>query len=204
MSHRKYSDGNEGKCRYCGFLSKHARHPAGLPSPRFYEMEHSERIDGRFDNHAVAYGKLADTEPMCFLEVVNFEAINQDQGRAKLLEEINADRQCKSWYPYMAGLSPKEHYEELQMQRLEHDRREFERKLSDMGLRAHEANATILESQLKIVSDLKDIAGQTDRFQRRVTLWIITFAIVQVLIAIAVYLFPRESYTDQLLRKLFG
>lgn len=213
---KKYSDGNEGKCRYCGFLSKHARRPEGLPAPRFYEMEHSERIEGNFDNHAVVFQKMADTEPMCFLEIINFEKINQTQGRAKLLEEINADRQCESWYPYIPGLSPKDHYEEYQMQHLELERREFEARLHDMSLRAQEAgaliaeknatvqqkNVEIAEASRQLVSELKDIAKHNDRFSKRMTWLVIGLALIQIIVGLMeVY---DESYTDRLLETIFG
>src|SRR2546427_1851328 len=124
MGHGEYEESAKGRCRFCGFLSKHALQASGLPSPRFYEVEHAERLSAdAFRNHTVAYGLRAETEPMCFMGEISLMAILQNEGDAKLLEAITADRKCKAWYPYMPGLSPKEHYEQLIMQRLEADRR---------------------------------------------------------------------------------
>ena len=38
-------------------------------------------------------------------------------------------RNCKEWYCYNAGLSPKDHYEQMKMETLEQSRREFELRL---------------------------------------------------------------------------
>jgi hypothetical protein len=219
----KYSDGNEGKCRYCGFLSKHGTQTVGFPSPRFYEVEHSERIAGDFFNHTVGFGMATKSEPMCFREKINLMEIEEKQGRAKLLAEINADRHCGSWWPYMPGLSPKEHYEVYQMQRLEQDRREFEGKLSDMALQAQQAatviaanNATIQEKNVEIaeknveiaeaskqlVGELKDIAKQSDRSSKRIAWLVILLAIAQVIVGLMAFF--KESYTDRFLKGIFG
>jgi hypothetical protein len=39
---------------------------------------------------------------------------------------LDADRHCPEWYPYIPGLSPKEHREELGMMQLEKERKEFQ------------------------------------------------------------------------------
>jgi len=220
---RKYSDGNEGKCRYCGFLSKHGTDTVNFPSPRFYEVEHSERIYGKFTRHVVSQGMVADTEPMCFMEKINLTEIDQTQGRAKLLEEINADRHCESWWPYRPGRSPNQHYEELQMQRLEQDRRAHEVKLADLALEAQRQsaaiaekdaavqirNAEIAEASKQLVSELKEItqrsaesSSRSERFSKRSTWLVIILAIAQVIFAfVALY---HESYTDRFLKGIFG
>jgi len=41
------------------------------------------------------------------------------------------------WFPYTPGLSPGQHMEQFQMQQLENDRREFERKLTQMQIEAN-------------------------------------------------------------------
>jgi hypothetical protein len=145
------------------------------------------------------------------MQKINLMQTYEQEGAEKLSQAINFDRRCDAWYPYMPGFDPKEHYERLQMQRLEQDRREFEAKLADMALTAEQKSAAIATQSAEIareskqlVADLKVIAQNSDRFTRRVTLWIIILAVAQVLVAVLFYLFPHESYTDQLLRKLFG
>jgi hypothetical protein len=77
-------------------------------------MEHAERAHpDAMRMHTVSYGVRADTEPMCFMGKINLMSVLQFKGDARLMEEIMADRKCDGWYPYMPGLSPKEHYEEL-------------------------------------------------------------------------------------------
>ena len=48
--------------------------------------------------------------------------------------------ECHKWFPYTAGLSPEKHLQEFRMQQLEDNRREFERKLTQMQI---DANAKI-------------------------------------------------------------
>src|SRR5690348_4013878 len=114
MPHSEYPEADQGKCRSCGFLSKHAKRPYGVPLPRFYEAEHSERITvGAFFRHSIGYREWVDTEPMCFQDEINLmqkiAADTQPEVERKLEAEIWEDRKCDRWYPYTPGLSPKEH-----------------------------------------------------------------------------------------------
>src|ERR1043165_1283656 len=85
MPHGEYPEADQGKCRSCGFLSKHGTKPYGIPLPRFYEVEHSERITvGAFFRHAIGYRAWVDSEPMCFL------------GKISLMQLIAADTQPES------------------------------------------------------------------------------------------------------------
>ena len=203
MPHGEYPDSDKGRCRSCGFLSKHSQSVSGLPSPRFYEMEHVERTDpGLMRIHTVGYGIRADTEPMCFLGKINLEEVLQTKGTAKLVEAIMADRKCDGWYPYMPGLSPREHYEEYQMQRLESDRRAFETRLAEISQKAEESSLTIAKDSQAIVSDLKAIAEKNDKFSRRVTFWIIVLAALQA--AGTILALPSVSWVQRLWHYLFG
>jgi hypothetical protein len=196
MGHGEYEEAAKGRCRFCGFLSKHASSASGVPSPRFYEVEHAERTSAEsFRHHTVGYAMRPDTEPMCFMGKINLMAILQNEGSAKFSEAITADRKCDAWYPYMPGLSPKEHYEEYQMQRLEQDRREFELRLSDMGLEAQRNNAMI-------ASDLREIAKKSERSSKRIAVVVIVLAMAQVIVGLVA--FYHKSYLDQLLEKLLG
>jgi hypothetical protein len=72
MPHGQYPEADRGKCRSCGFLSKHGTKPYGIPLPRFYEAEHSERITvSAFFRHSIGYREWVDSEPMCFLGKIN-------------------------------------------------------------------------------------------------------------------------------------
>jgi hypothetical protein len=135
MPHGEYPEADQGKCRSCGFLSKHARIPIALPSPRFFEMEHSEREKPDWiRQHVVDSGILADTEPMCFLGKINLAQILLVEGDAKLVEAIKADRKCDGWYPYMPGLSPQEHYETMNLKAF-HEALESEREMRERSYR---------------------------------------------------------------------
>ena len=166
---------DRGKCRSCGFLSKHARQASGLPSPRFYEVEHAERLSSdAFQHHTVGYGMRADTEPMCFMQKINLMETLQFQGSAKFLEAINADRHCDSWYPYMPGLSPMEHYQEVNM-------RAFEKSLEDE--RSMRERSYRRQDRYFVIASLILAAAQ---------------------IIAAVILSYRETRVDELLRKVLG
>lgn len=202
MPHGQYPEADHGRCRSCGFLSKHASAPNNLPSPRFYEMEHSERERPDWMRRHVVERMFADTEPMCFLGKINLEEILQSEGAEKLVAVIKSDRKCDGWYPYMPGLSPKEHYEELTMQRLENDRRDFEMRLFELSQKAQENTLVIAKDSKAIVNDLKAIAEKNDKFSRRVTFWIVLLAALQALGSILAL--PSVSWVQRFWRYLFG
>jgi hypothetical protein len=203
MPHREYPQADHGKCRSCGFLSKHARTAADAPAPRFFEVEHAERGSAdSFNHYRLEFRGPIKTEPMCFLGKTNLMQTLQEQGGEKLVEAILADRQCDGWYPYMPGLSPGEHYEELTMQRLENDRRDFEMRLFEMSQKAQENSLAIAKDSKAIVSDLKVIAEKNDKFSRRVTFWIVLLAALQALGSILAL--PSVSWVQRLWHYLFG
>jgi hypothetical protein len=170
----------------------------------------AERLSSdSFFRHMVGYGLPAETEPMCFMGKINLMETYEKEGAEKFLEAVTTDRQCDAWYPYMPGLSPREHYEERQMQRLEQDRRAFETRLSDMSLMAQDQstivaqqNAEIAEESKRLVAELKEIAQQSDESSKRIGFLVFFLAIAQVVVGfISLY---HESYTDQFLRRIFG
>ena len=55
--------------------------------------------------------------------------------------------ECHKWFPYTPGLGPAEHLQEFRMQQLENDRREFERKLTQMQI---DASAEVNKAGIKI------------------------------------------------------
>ena len=178
MPHGQYPEADQGKCRSCGFLSKHAKKPS-VPAPRFYEAEHSERITvNAFIRHSIGYREWVETEPMCFVGEINLvqlsNADTQEETEDRLEAEINRDRKCPRWYAYMPGLSPIEHYDQMNWQ-LFHKALEDERSMRERSYR------------------------RQDRY----------FVIASLIIGIAqiiaaIILTYHESYTDHLLRRLFG
>src|ERR1051326_3583020 len=135
MPHGEYPDADQGKCRSCGFLSKHAKTASDAPAPRFYEVEHSERES--VDSFVVYNGGPSmriKTEPMCFLGKINLMEILQTQGNERFVQAVLADRKCDGWYPYMPGLSPIEHYEQMNWQ-LFHKALDDERELRERSSR---------------------------------------------------------------------
>jgi hypothetical protein len=111
---------------------------------------------------------------MCFLGKINLMAVLQEQGDARLVAEILADRKCDGWYPYMPGLSPIEHYQDKQM-------RDYERKMEDERI-SREASYRRQDRNL-IILGLILAAGD---------------------IIAAIIISARDSYTDKILRRLFG
>lgn len=193
----EYTEEEKGRCRSCGFLSKHSTYRRS-PVPRFYEIEKHER---ETTEHDVLFRYPADlasrvleipTELVCFVHAADLgaplrhmNALTAENWPERLRigqEIINRDRQCPAWYPYDPGCSPREHPEELQRQRLEDDRRTFEMKLFDLGQKAQENSLKVAEDSKAIVNDLKEIARANDKFSRRVTFLVVLLAVVQVVV----------------------
>jgi hypothetical protein len=214
----EYIEAEKGRCLSCGFLAKHPKTSYGaLPAERYYEIEPFERTSG---NHTqifryrpdFASSHIFQTERVCFVHEADLmlgipgEDTDSDQLRQTrrdlAIETIAFDRHCPAWYPYRPGFSPRGHYQQLQMQRLEHDRREFETRLADMSLTAQAQSESIARESKQLVSDLKLIAEQSDKFSKRITLLVILLAVVQIIVGLMEVF--NESYTDALLRRFFG
>jgi hypothetical protein len=76
---------------------------------------------------------------------------------------LDADRHCPEWYPYIPGLSPKEHREELGMTHLEKERKEFQLRLSQIERDANRRLTTLTKIAifLAIVALVVAAAGVT-------------------------------------------
>jgi hypothetical protein len=159
-----------------------------------------------------AHGSVP-TELACFVDAVDLmgdirnlpksgtQEGNEQRTRAAL-ESIAKDRHCSAWYPYKPGFNPIEHYEQLEMQRIENDRRAFELQLARMGERAQERSAMIAEESKQLVAGLKEIAEKNDTFSRRVTFWIILLAVLQVVGALVAL--PSVPWVQRFWHYLFG
>jgi hypothetical protein len=145
---------------------------------------------------------------MCFLGKINLMGILQLEGDAKYMEAVNADRQCDSWHPYMPGLSPKEHYDEVLMQRLEADRRAYEERTEESRRRYEAGMAKDSEADRRSF-ELSNQERNTALIKASIIV-AVTIGAAQILSAfitasltiIAAFLLNRESLADHLLRTL--
>jgi len=138
-----------GRCLNCGYLGKRDK---DATASNCYEATIEERLMGeltKFTGMPIDYSpyerQIISTRPWCFINKAQFYQELSDIGAGehniiKVKEIISKDRKCPYWYEYKAGLNPKGHYEECKMQQLENDRREFERKLTQMQI---DANAKV-------------------------------------------------------------
>jgi hypothetical protein len=105
----------------------------------------------------------------------------QDDLRGCVASFLSFDRNCPSWYPYLPGLSPKEHWEHLDMMALEQARRDHDLKLAQLG-------AASRASQERIEADSLEIAKATKSFTTVWTFVAVGLAGILVAIAILTYL----------------
>jgi len=138
-----------GSCINCGFLCKQDRRET---RSAVYGATVSDRLGGRltevrgeFPASGGTIGKASQitTSPCCFINEANFQIelsdLEADERRAdKVLQLITKDRICDHWYVWTQFRSPEKHFEEFKMKQLENDRREFERKLTQMQIDADE------------------------------------------------------------------
>jgi hypothetical protein len=141
---------------------------------------------------------------MCFVGKINLMEIfvstpNKAEADQKLLDAVMEDRHCESWYPYMPGFSPMEHYEELVMQRLEADRRAYEQRTEESRRRYEERMAKDVEKDRRLFEE----ANQS-RNRALIVASIIVATIIGMAQIIAAFIMNRESLADQLLRRLSG
>src|SRR6185369_11828653 len=179
-----YPDADKGKCRSCGFLSKHACRVTGLPSPRFYEMEHAEREEppAMRSHSPFPIGLPHVTEPMCFLNKINLAAVMVQQGDDALVAAILADQKCGGWYPYMPGLSTQEHYDKLTMQQLELDRQKFEERLAK---RDEEVHTALVKAEQNFQLERDRIQQPTQKLMKRLTVLAVLLGILQVAVGLS-------------------
>ena len=107
----------EGRCINCGFLGKKDRRPEASIC---YEASAVDRISGKFIETSAGL----TTVPWCFLSKVYFHIeLNEISAQAsdfdKVEELIKKERNCPYWYKYTEFVSPKEHYDEFKMMKLE-------------------------------------------------------------------------------------
>lgn len=163
-------------------------------------MEHSEREEPaamRF--HSPVPGIPSATEPMCFLGKINLTEILETHRAAGLVEAIVSDRKCDGWYPYMPGLSPQEHYDQLMSQKLEADRRAYEERTEESRRRYEARMAKEAEADRRRYEELNEGRNRT-----LIIASIILAVVIGLAEILAAVILNRESQIDQLLRKLLG
>ncbi len=65
-----------------------------------------------------------------------FDSTTPERNEAAKVVFNKLRPECHKWFPYTPGLNPGQHMEAFQMQQLEQDRREFERRLVKMQIDA--------------------------------------------------------------------
>lgn len=196
----EYKKSEEGKCETCGFFSKHGQ-GISAPTPRFYEVERSQRTNY---NEIFAYfsdNRQFTCDIACFRHKVDFmreikRLPSESDHPKKLVEMVRLDRHCDQWWPYTPGFSPMEHYAEFNMQRLEQERRNYENRIEGDRRRYEEAMAETAEVDRRRFE-------LSQRRQDR-TLIIVGLILAAAQIVAAFILASRESFSDQILRHIFG
>ena len=134
----------KGYCISCGYLGKRS-----LYYDEVYEANDNDRTYFSFVSNTSPLPQHSGTIPCCFVNALplskEFRELEKKYQRAKDNSEISMeittrDINCSKWVPYQSFRTPKEHFEEFNMQQQENDRREFELKITQMQI---EANAQV-------------------------------------------------------------
>jgi len=160
---------DEGRCVNCGLLGRRAINvQSGAPAitPAYYEADNYQRQNGDVFSQFQSPGTANNirTDPFCFLgaaDIMQEIGAASEKGtsglRAKAKEVFAKSRNCKSWYRYNPGLSPKDHFDQMNMELLEKSRREWEMRLEterkDFDFKLFEASQKIQESNRQIAAD---------------------------------------------------
>ena len=163
--------------------------------PMYYEVDSYSRSTGR------VWSQVQDplvgairTEPFCFRNVTDIKGeidARRDKGDNECqvaLAVIEENRNCASWYPYNPGLSSKDHFDQMKLELLEQSRREFELRLEkerkDFDLR-------MLEMGRKAQEHSREVAERSDRFNRRMTLFFIILALLELFTTLLTLAYPN-------------
>jgi hypothetical protein len=162
--------------------------------PRSYEIDKAERmLGGAFEHSPYRSGNNIKTDLGCYRKSADLSAevalcveekhVSQQEAAR---EVITKPRNCSEWYPYTEGLAPQQHLEQVKTAELEQARKRLEQELTEMGERFQQESKAISDAASAIVS-------ANDSLARRVRLWIILLAILQLLIgSAAIYLSLRR------------
>lgn len=210
------------KCVSCGYLAlqpisrlDHRPGKSGEATPyrpnAFYEVDTYSRHRLDLDSHCPeGFVGPIKTSPACFRGVASLVAeiryYSEEHGGERKATEvvIKQQRNCDSWYPYVDGLSPKEHlfmqrFELLEKHRqefiadLEKDRRKYEREERERSERV----------QLQLAERNEQLQTQRDIEQGRITRWGIRITALGLIIAfLQVFTMTKDSLLWKIVDKL--
>lgn len=101
---------------------------------------------------------------------------------------ITVKRDCPSWYPWRVFSSPKEQWDESMAMAMEQRREKFEQQ---MEKDRKEFDLKLFDLSQKIQNDSKVIVEKSDRFNRRITIFIIILAVLEVTGTLLALFFPN-------------
>ena len=183
-------------------------HQAAMPAvvPSYYEADERQR------QSCEVWSQVQDTltgsvrtEPFCFLQSADIVGEIKARCSDKRLNEKDAarevfakERHCPSWYRYNPGLSPKDHFDQMNMELLEKSRREWEMRLEterkDFDLKLFEASQKIQESNRQIAADSYKTARRSFWFTLFSTVVIVFLTLITLFLTVLqVWLAMRQS-----------
>jgi hypothetical protein len=172
------------KCVDCGFLALRTTEYGGTLTSSYYEISRKRRSDGTiWAMFEGSRGEPIRVEPFCFRAVADLRAEidsivgpNNEPTYPATTEIFNRLRRCDAWYRYNAGLTPKDHFEMLQLEILEKSRREFEERLQ--------------KDKKEFDERLEKSRKQDDRFNKKMNWFFAILAILSLIGTIAQLAFP--------------
>jgi hypothetical protein len=198
---------DKGRCVNCGFLAKRTRRDQvnRASTPMYYEVEDHARESGEVSSYLQnpIAGPIG-TEAFCFRNAADIKGEidarfkEGDDDKRITLAVFEEDRKCTSWYRYNPGLSPKDHFDIMNMELLEKSRREWEMRLEterkDFDLKLFEASQKIQESNRQIAADSYKTARRSFWFTLFSTFVIVLLTLVTLLLTfLQVWLAMRQS-----------
>lgn len=183
-----------GACYNCGFLCR--KDVLNTHLALFYEISEEDRKNGRF------FTLASPGAPRCFRgvdigrEITDATGLpdypirtdeHQQKQNAAAKQVLETNRQCKLWFPYTPGMSPKEHLEEFKILEMERDRKEWQERL--------EANRREWQ---------KELVALEKRENKRINRVMIWLAVAAAILAVAEVAAAVSSLTpDSLLWRSF-
>lgn len=133
MRHWDKDSGARGRCYSCAYLCRVVK-VSPVAEPQYRELSDNARKDADFFLVPKSAGINIPTKPACFQCAAPLTALIEEQMQDHSKSQHDAamfityeDRKCKKWFPYTEGLTPAQHLEIDMLERVEQDRREWER-----------------------------------------------------------------------------
>jgi hypothetical protein len=143
-----------GRCVSCGFLSFY-----GWATPELRSVTRDWRESGILNGLTLAcFRQAADLYDESYDASA---AVPDDEGNYpsptadKILAVIRRDRSCPDWFPFQAGLTPKEHLERMNAMELEHQRQALQVRLAEMERASRASSEKIEADSLEIATAVK-------------------------------------------------